>query len=115
MFVIITSALLSTLSLFISPLFLGVKPEDTFRYFYLAYIPAAIGVVETTLLFTKENISYIVSLEGIEGIVIAFIIALITGLIIIDLLLKFAKRRNIYIVDFVLGAITIIISSLTLL
>ena len=96
-------------------LFLGVRPEDAFRYSYLAYIPAAIGAVGTTLLFTKKNISYVVSLAGIEGIAIAVIAALITGLITIDLLLRFAKKRNIYVVDFVLGAIAIAISLLAFL
>lgn len=96
-------------------LFLGVKPEDAFRYSYLAYIPAALGAVGTTILFSKENIHYVVSLAGTEGIIAAIIAALITGLITIGLLLRFAKKRNIYVVDFVLGAVAIVISLLALL
>jgi len=96
-------------------LILGVKPEDAFRYSYLAYISAAIGAVGTTILFSKENNHYVVSLAGTEGIVAAIMAALITGLITISLLLRFAKKRNIYVVEFVLGAVAIVISLLALL
>lgn len=84
-------------------LFLGVKPEDAFRYSYLAYIPAALGAVGTTILFSKSNISYVISLVGLTGIPIAVISALVIGLVTIDVLLRFAKKRNIYIIDFTLG------------
>lgn len=95
-------------------LFLGVKPEDAFRYSYLAYIPAALGAVGTTILFSKSNISYVISLVGLTGIPIAVISALVIGLVTIDVLLRFAKKRNIYIIDFTLGGIAILISLLAL-
>ncbi|MBP1357405.1 MAG: undecaprenyl-diphosphatase, partial [Sulfolobus sp.] len=96
-------------------LFLGVKPEDAFKYSYLAYIPAALGAVATTVLFSKENIKYVVSNTGTEGIIIAVVAALLTGLLTIDILLRLAKKRNIYVIDFVLGGIAIVISLLALL
>ncbi|NON62071.1 undecaprenyl-diphosphate phosphatase [Acidianus sp. RZ1] len=96
-------------------LFLGVKPEDAFKYSYLAYIPAALGAVATTVLFSRESIKYVVSNTGTEGIIVAVVAALLTGLIVIDILIRLAKKRNIYIVDFVLGAIAIAISLLVLL
>ncbi len=95
-------------------LFLGIRPEDAFRYSYLAYIPAALGAVGTTILFSKANISYVISLIGIEGIIVSVITAFITGMLTIDLLLRFAKKRNIYVVDFTLGSIAILVSVLTL-
>ncbi|BAK54673.1 undecaprenyl-diphosphate phosphatase [Sulfurisphaera tokodaii] len=96
-------------------LFLGIKPDDAFRYSYLAYIPAAVGAVGTTILFSKTNISYVISLIGIGGVLISVISAFIIGMLTIDLLLRFAKRRNIYIIDFTLGGIAIVVSVLTIL
>lgn len=96
-------------------LFLGVKPEDAFKYSYLAYIPAALGAVVTTILFSKENIKYVLSNTGTEGIIITVVAALLTGLLTIDILLRLAKKRNIYVIDFVLGGIAITISLLVLL
>lgn len=96
-------------------LLLGYRPEDAFRYSYLAYIPAAIGAVGVTILFTKHNISLVMSQLSIVGIVVAVISALVTGLIVISALLKIAKRSNIYIIDFLLGSIAIIISSLLII
>ncbi|ARM76194.1 undecaprenyl-diphosphate phosphatase [Acidianus manzaensis] len=96
-------------------LLLGYKPEDAFRYSYLAYIPAALGAVGTTLLFTKHSISIVVSQIGFLGIFTALIFALITGVLVISFLLKIAKKNTVYFIDFTLGLIAIIISSLIIL
>ncbi|MFP3226830.1 MAG: undecaprenyl-diphosphate phosphatase [Sulfolobaceae archaeon] len=96
-------------------LLLGVKPEDAFKYSYLAYIPAAIGAVGTTILLTKSNVKYAVNDIGVVGIVISILIAFLTGLIVIHYLLKFAKSNKVYVVNFSLGAIAITVSALGLI
>ena len=96
-------------------LVLGINPEDTFHYSYLAYIPAAIGAVGATLLFTRHNVNYVVSLIGIDGIVLTVISALLTGLVVISFLLKIAKTKKVYLIDFMLGAIAILVSVLGLI
>ena len=96
-------------------LLLGIKPEDAFRYSYLAYIPAAIGAVGTTILFTKHNVAYAVSQIGLGGLAIAVITALVTGILVIGFLLRIAKTRKVYLIDFFLGVVAITISSLALI
>ncbi len=96
-------------------LVLGINPEDAFHYSYLAYIPAALGAVGTTLLFTRHHVSYVVSLIGTGGLIIAVLTALITGLIVISFLLKVAKTKKVYLIDFMLGGIAIAISVLGLI
>ncbi|BCU69562.1 undecaprenyl-diphosphatase [Stygiolobus caldivivus] len=96
-------------------LLLGIKPEDAFRYSYLAYIPAALGAVGTTLLFTRHNVSYAVDQIGTQGLIIALISAFITGILIIGILMRVAKTKTVYIINFLLGTIAILVSVLTLL
>jgi undecaprenyl-diphosphatase len=96
-------------------LVLGINPEDAFHYSYLAYIPAAIGAVGTTLLFTRHHVSYVISLIGIDGIALAVISSLLTGLVVIGFLLKIAKTKKVYLIDFMLGGIAVLVSMLGLI
>lgn len=95
-------------------LLLGIKPENAFRYSYLAYIPAALGAVLTTLLFTRHNVSYAIHYIGIEGLMIAVVTALITGILVIGVLMRIAKTTKVYIINFMLGVIAIAVSLVTL-
>ncbi|MEM0092233.1 MAG: undecaprenyl-diphosphate phosphatase [Saccharolobus sp.] len=96
-------------------LFLGYSPENAFRYSYLAYIPASLGAVGTTLLFTKHNINEIFNILGYEGILLAVFSSLVIGIITISFLLKIAKKSSVYVIDFILGIIAITFSSLLIL
>ncbi|MEJ2780279.1 undecaprenyl-diphosphate phosphatase [Stygiolobus sp. CP850M] len=96
-------------------LLLGIKPEEAFKYSYLAYIPAALGAVFTTLVFTRHNVSYAIHYIGIEGLILAVVTALITGILVIGILMKVAKTRKVYLINFMLGAIAIVVSLVTLL
>ena len=90
-------------------LMMGVKPEEAFRLSYLAYIPASIGAVGLTVLFSKQEVHAAIQSFDPVGILVAAIVATLTGLIVISYLLKFAKKNNIYVVDFVLGGIALAI------
>src|SRR6266852_8021377 len=66
-------------------LLMGVKPEQAFRLSYLAYIPASTGVL------------------------FAIVSAAVVGILVISYLLKFAKTSRIYVIDFVLGSVALIV------
>ena len=89
-------------------LVLGVKPETAFRLSYLAYIPASLGAFAVSLLFTKEQVGIATAQLDMVGLAIAIVVAFVTGLIIIGLLLKFAKKNSIYIVTLTFGILAII-------
>jgi undecaprenyl-diphosphatase len=95
-------------------LLLGLKGEDAFKYSYLSYIPAALGAVGTTLLFSKSNITTVATQLGEVGILIAIISSLVTGLLVIGLLLRVAKTKRIYLLDFALGLIALTVSLIAL-
>ena len=88
-------------------LFMGVDPKEAFRLSYLAYIPAALGGIATTLLFSRGELETAISVVDPTGVVIAAVVALVIGLFVISLLLRFAKRNDIYVVTLVVGAIAL--------
>lgn len=88
-------------------LILGVKPETAFRLSYLAYIPASVGAFFVSLLLTKQQVGIATSELNMFGLAIAIAAAFITGLIVIGLLLRFAKKNSIYIVTFTFGILAI--------
>ncbi|MEM3353625.1 MAG: hypothetical protein QXW16_06545 [Saccharolobus sp.] len=67
------------------------------------------------LLFTKHNINEIFNILGYEGILLAVFSSLVIGIITISFLLKIAKKSSVYVIDFILGIIAIIFSSLLIL
>ena len=89
-------------------LILGVKPETAFRLSYLSYIPASFGAFLVSLLLTPGQTSTATSALGVSGLAIAIVVAFITGLFVIGLLLRFAKKNSIYIVTLTLGIIAIV-------
>jgi len=94
-------------------LLMGVKPDVAFRLSFLAYIPAAIGAFAVTVLFSKEEVKSAISSIDSIGILIAIASATATGLVVISYLLKLAKSNKIYLVNFVLGAIALVIGTIT--
>jgi len=90
-------------------LLMGVKPEQAFRLSYLAYIPASLGAFFVTLIFSKTQVDAAIQAVEPTGVLIAIFTAAIVGLFVISYLLKFAKTSRIYVIDFVLGSIALII------
>ncbi|MDV3244434.1 MAG: hypothetical protein LYZ66_04570 [Nitrososphaerales archaeon] len=93
-------------------LFMGVEPRDAFRLSYLAYIPASLGAFATTVLFSRAEINAAVAAVDATGVVVAVITAATVGLLMISVLLKFAKRNSIYIVTLVIGLLALAVGAL---
>lgn len=90
-------------------LLMGVKPEQAFRLSYLAYIPASIGAFFVTLLLSRSQVDTAIQAVQPTGILIAIITAAAIGIVVISYLLKFAKTSRIYVIDFVLGTIALVV------
>jgi undecaprenyl-diphosphatase len=90
-------------------LLMGVKPEQAFRLSYLAYIPASLGAFFVTLLLSKSQVDTAIRVVEPTGILIAIATSALIGIVVISYLLKFAKTSRIYIIDFVLGAIALVL------
>jgi undecaprenyl-diphosphatase len=90
-------------------LLMGVKPEQAFRLSYLAYIPASIGAFFVTLLLSRSQVNTAIQVVEPAGILIAIATSALVGIVVISYLLKFAKKSRIYVVDFVLGAIALVL------
>ncbi|BBL45572.1 undecaprenyl-diphosphatase [Nanobdella aerobiophila] len=91
-------------------LLLGYKSEDAFKYSYILYIPAALGAFSLTLISSMHSINSVISSIDIYGLLTAIIVAFITGIFVISILLKIAKKESIYMIDFILGLVAIISS-----
>jgi undecaprenyl-diphosphatase len=90
-------------------LLMGVKPEQAFRLSYLAYIPASFGAFFVTLLLSKSQVDTAIQKVEPTGVLIAIVSAAIIGIFVISYLLKFAKTSRIYVIDFVLGSVALIV------
>ncbi len=90
-------------------LLMGVKPEQAFRLSYLAYIPASLGAFFVTLLLSKSQVDTAIQVVEPTGILIAIATSALIGIVVISYLLKFAKTSRIYIIDFVLGTIALVL------
>jgi undecaprenyl-diphosphatase len=90
-------------------LLMGVKPEQAFRLSYLAYIPASIGAFFVTLLLSRSQVNTAIQVVEPTGILIAIATSALVGIVVISYLLKFAKKSRIYVVDFVLGTIALVL------
>ena len=90
-------------------LLMGVKPEQAFRLSYLAYIPASLGAFFVTLILSKSQVDTAIQVVEPTGILIATATSALIGIVVISYLLKFAKTSRIYIIDFVLGAIALVL------
>ena len=90
-------------------LLMGVKPEQAFRLSYLAYIPASFGAFFVTLLLSKSQVDTAIQTVEPTGVLIAIVSAAVIGIFVISYLLKFAKTSRIYVIDFVLGSVALIV------
>ena len=90
-------------------LLMGVKPEQAFRLSYLAYIPASLGAFFVTLIFSRSQVDTAVQTVEPTGVLIAILTAAIVGIFVISYLLRFAKTSRIYVIDFALGAVALVI------
>jgi len=90
-------------------LLMGVKPEQAFRLSYLAYIPASLGAFFVTLLLSRSQVDTAIQVVEPTGILIAIAASALIGIVVISYLLKFAKKSRIYMIDFVLGAIALVL------
>ena len=93
-------------------LFMGVEPKDAFRLSYLAYIPASLGAFGATLVFSRDEVTTAITTIDSGGIAIAIVTAGLVGLATISLLLRFAKKNNIYVVTLVLGILALAVGLL---
>ncbi len=97
-------------------LLLGVKPEDAFRLSFIELIPAALGAIGVTLIFSKHAVESTTNLISFSALGISIIIATLISLLLIDALLRFARSNRILLLVFTLGVIALIsgiISSIT--
>src|SRR2546425_1220026 len=90
-------------------LLMRVKPEQAFRLPYLAYIPASLGAFFVTLILSRPQVDTAIQVVEPTGILIAIVTSAAIGIVVISYLLKFAKTSRIYIIDFVLGAIALVV------
>jgi undecaprenyl-diphosphatase len=96
-------------------LLMGVKPEQAFRLSYLAYIPASLGAFFVTLILSRSQVDTAIQVVEPTGILIAIATAALVGIVVISYLLKFAKKSRIYMIDFVLGAIALVLGIIAIL
>ena len=96
-------------------LLIGVKPEQAFRLSYLAYIPASLGAFFATLILSRSQVDVAIQAVQPTGILIAIATAAVIGIFVISYLLKFAKTSRIYVIDFVLGAIALVVGVIAIL
>jgi len=90
-------------------LLMGVRPAQAFRLSYLAYIPASLGAFFVTLILSKSQVDTAIQIVEPTGILIAIATSALIGIVVISYLLKFAKTSRIYIIDFVLGIIALVL------
>jgi undecaprenyl-diphosphatase len=90
-------------------LLMGVKPEQAFRLSYLAYIPASLGAFFVTLILSRSQVDTAIQVVEPTGVLIAIVTAAIVGIFVISYLLKFAKTSRIYVIDFALGSVALIV------
>ncbi|MCY0850661.1 undecaprenyl-diphosphate phosphatase [Sulfuracidifex metallicus] len=95
---------------------LGVKPQEAFRLSFLALIPASIGAIGVTLLFSRHTIESTLGLVSYDALGISILVATLVSLVLIESLLKFARSNKILLLVFTLGILALIsglISSVT--
>jgi len=90
-------------------LIMGVKQDQAFRLSYLAYIPASLGAFGVSVLLQRHQIATDINAVTPTGLVIAIVAAALIGIVTISYLLKFAKSKNIWKLDIVLGLIALIL------
>jgi undecaprenyl-diphosphatase len=90
-------------------LLMGVKPDQALGLSYLAYIPASLGAFFVTLILSQSQVDTAIQVVEPSGVLIAIVTAAIVGIFVISYLLKFAKTSRIYLIDFALGSVALIV------
>jgi undecaprenyl-diphosphatase len=90
-------------------LVMGVKQDQAFRLSYLAYIPASLGAFGVSLIFSRHEINTDIAAVSPLGLIVAIISAALIGLVTISYLLKFAKTKDIWVLDIILGMIALVL------
>jgi undecaprenyl-diphosphatase len=96
-------------------LFMGIDPKEAFKLSYLAYIPAAIGGIVATVLFSASDLSIALSYFDSTTISAAIITSALVGLVAISALLRFARRNDVWKVTLILGGLAFAIGILAAL
>jgi len=96
-------------------LVMGVKPEVAFRLSFLAYIPAAVGAFMVTVLLSRAEVNSAIASINLTGVMVAIATAAVTGLLVISYLLRVAKHNKVYLINFALGLIALVIGLITAL
>ena len=96
-------------------LVMGVKPEVAFRLSFLAYIPAAVGAFMVTVLLSRAEVNSAIASINLTGVMVAIATAAVTGLLVISYLLRVAKHNKVYLINFTLGLIALVIGLITAL
>jgi len=97
-------------------LLLGVKPEEAFRLSFIELIPAALGAIGVTLIFSKHTVETTLHIISFEALGISIVVATIVSIFLISALLRFARSNRILLIVFTLGALALIsglVSSIT--
>jgi len=92
---------------------LGVKPQEAFRLSFLALIPASIGAIGVTLLFSRHAIESTLGLISYDTLGISILVATLVSLVLIESLLKFARSNRILLLVFTLGILAIMSGSIS--
>jgi len=90
-------------------LLMGVKPDQAFRLSYLAYIPASLGAFFITLILSRSQVDTAIQVVEPTGVLIAIVMAATVGVFVTSYLLKFAKTSRIYVIDFALGSVALVV------
>ncbi|HXW36605.1 MAG TPA: undecaprenyl-diphosphate phosphatase [Nitrososphaerales archaeon] len=96
-------------------LLLGVEPKSAFRLSYLAYIPASLGGVLVTAIFSKSELRIGLDAVTIPGVLLAIVVACLVGLAVIAVLLRFARKNTIYVITLSLGVLALVVGLLSAL
>ena len=95
-------------------LLMGVKPEVAFRLSFLAYIPAAVGAFMVTVLLSRTEVNSAIASINVSGVLVAIATAAVTGLLVISYLLRVAKHNKVYLINFAMGLIALVIGLITI-
>ncbi|MCL5007823.1 MAG: undecaprenyl-diphosphate phosphatase [Candidatus Marsarchaeota archaeon] len=88
-------------------LVLGIEPDEAFRLSFLIGIFATSAAFAMTVLISRANVVASLAGMGIEGLVVATIVATIISLLLIDFLIKIAGKAKIVYVTAGLGILAI--------
>jgi len=96
-------------------LLLGLNPEDSFRLSFISLIPAAIGASIVPVLFTKHLFHSLVTNVSAGTMFTSVVVAMLISLVLIDVLLRFARSKHIALLTTTLGILAVVSGILSLI